>query len=471
MCVVHYREPQSQSAQVIRDSMCRCPADEVSCDALENPEGEECSGKKTVPAPYSCFTAINSTSCSVAAYTSLMSSILDRDHLNAFCRHSHAEAQGATQGPLAGLNCGIKDIYDIAGFRTGWGSPEWLADHPPAAITATVVQQLLDAGAAIVGKTQTDELTFSLAGENAHYGTPVNPAAPGRIPGGSSSGSAAATAGGLVDFALGSDTGGSVRGPAALCGVFGMRPTHGRISLAGACAFAPSMDTAGWFARDPALLETIGTVLLGPEPARSPFTRVLIAEDAFAELEPEAAPTLKAARKDLLAHFATVASVRLSPAGLGDWLDVFRPLQGAEIWAGLGPWVTAHQPKLGPGIAERFAWAAGLDASAMGPLHQQRAAISARLADLLGDDAVILLPTMPGVAPFCGSSAAVMDSFRRRALGLLSPAGLAGLPQITMPLARLPTGPLGLSVMGPRGSDLALLALVSRLCAVHCAPR
>ena len=359
----------------------------------------------------------------------------------------------------------------MAGFRTGWGSPEWLASHPPATVTASAVQQLLDAGAAVVGKTQTDELTFSLAGENAHYGTPVNPAAPGRIPGGSSSGSAAATAGGLVDFALGSDTGGSVRGPAALCGVFGIRPTHGRISLAGARALAPSMDTAGWFARDPALLETVGTVLLGPETTRPPYTRVLVAEDAFSALDPDAMPALAAARQSLLGHFATVETTRLSVSGLGDWVDVFRPLQGAEIWAGLGPWVTAHRPKLGPGIAERFAWVAGLDTSALGPSRQQRAEITARLDDLLGDDAVILLPTMPGVAPLCGSPSGVMETFRRQALGLLSPAGLAGLPQITMPLARLPAGPLGLSVLGPRGSDLALLALVSRLCAVHCAPR
>jgi amidase len=198
---------------------------------------------------------------------------------------------------------------------------------------------------------------------------------------------------------------------------------------------------------------------------------VLVAEDAFSALDPDAMPALAAARQSLLGHFATVETTRLSVSGLGDWVDVFRPLQGAEIWAGLGPWVTAHRPKLGPGIAERFAWVAGLDTSALGPLRQQRAEITARLDDLLGDDAVILLPTMPGLAPLCGSPSGVMETFRRQALGLLSPAGLAGLPQITMPLARLPAGPLGLSVLGPRGSDLALLALVSRLCAVHCAPR
>ena len=192
-----------------------------------------------------------------------MTSILDRDTVGAFCRHTHAELQGASKGPLAGLTFGAKDIYDIAGHKTGFGSPDWLRTHDPATRTAPVVQLLLDAGAHLVGKTQTDEMTYSLNGENPHYGTPVNVNAPGRIPGGSSSGSAAAVAAGLVDFALGSDTGGSVRAPASFCGIFGMRPTHGRIPLEGACPLAASFDTAGWFARDAALLARVARVLLG----------------------------------------------------------------------------------------------------------------------------------------------------------------------------------------------------------------
>jgi amidase len=172
------------------------------------------------------------------------------------------QVAGAAQGPLAGLTCGIKDLYDIGGHKTGFGSPAWLETHAPAAATAPAVQRLLDAGALIVGKTHTDEMAYSLNGENPHYGTPVNVNAPGRIPGGSSSGSAAAVAAGLVDFALGSDTGGSVRAPASFCGIYGLRPTHGRIPLDGACALAASFDVAGPFARDPALLARVARVLL-----------------------------------------------------------------------------------------------------------------------------------------------------------------------------------------------------------------
>src|SRR5438093_9304209 len=160
-----------------------------------------------------------------------MNSILDQDNLGAFCRHTHVAVKGTGAGPLANLVFGLKDIYDVAGHKTGFGSPDWLATHSPAARTAPSVQVLLDAGADLVGKTHNDELTYSLTGENAHYGTPINVNAPGRIPGGSSSGSAAAVAGGLVDFAVGSDTGGSVRAPASFCGIYGIRPTHGRVSL------------------------------------------------------------------------------------------------------------------------------------------------------------------------------------------------------------------------------------------------
>jgi len=209
-----------------------------------------------------------------------MDSILHRDQIGAFCRHTHVAVKGAGAGPLAGLSFGAKDIYDIAGHRTGFGSPDWFATHPAATRTAAAVQRLLDAGADMVGKTHTDELTYSLNGENAHYGTPVNVNAPGRIPGGSSSGSAAAVAAGLCDFTLGSDTGGSVRAPASYCGIYGIRPTHGRVSLEGACPLATSFDTAGWFARDPETLQRVGRVLLGNERAGAPG-KLLVAEDAF----------------------------------------------------------------------------------------------------------------------------------------------------------------------------------------------
>src|SRR5881409_4155035 len=230
--------------------------------------------------------------------------------------------KGASHGPLLGLTFAVKDIYDVAGHRTGFGSPDWLRTHGPATRTAPVVQRLLDAGAHLVGKTNTDELTWSLTGENAHYGAPVNVNAPGRITGGSSSGSAAAAAAGLVDFALGSDTGGSVRAPASFCGIYGLRPTHGRISLEGACPLASSFDTCGWFARDPVLLERIGRVLLGDTSHERPG-KLLIADDAFQIAGDVVTRALGSAVERVSSLIGIPAAVTVAGEGLSHWAQVF----------------------------------------------------------------------------------------------------------------------------------------------------
>src|SRR5438876_10682015 len=164
-------------------------------------------------------------------------------------------------------------------------TPDWLDAHPPAPAHAAAVRRLLEGGATVIGKTVCDEFFFSVTGANAHYGTPVNPRAPGRLPGGSSSGSAAATAADACDFALGSDTGGSVRMPASYCGVYGLRPTHGRIDLAGAMAMAPSFDVGGFFANAPGVMRRVGAVLLEGETVAAPVTRLLVAQDAFAQAD------------------------------------------------------------------------------------------------------------------------------------------------------------------------------------------
>src|SRR5215468_9446108 len=221
--------------------------------------------------------------------------MIPRDPYNAFCRHADVTLQGAPDGPLRGLTFAVKDVYDIAGHRTGNGNPVWLKTHPPATCTASAVERLLASGARMVGKTQTDELAYSLNGENVHYGTPTNPRAPGRIPGGSSSGSAAAVAGGLVDFALGTDCGGSVRLPASYCGIYGIRTSHGLIPIDGVADLAKTFDTVGWFAQTASLMHRVGRVLL-PSPAK-PFAprRLLIARDAFAAIEPEVSVALNPA--------------------------------------------------------------------------------------------------------------------------------------------------------------------------------
>jgi amidase len=357
----------------------------------------------------------------------------------------------------------VKDIYDIAGHKTGFGSPDWLRTHEAATRTAPVVQQLLDAGADVVGKTQTDELTYSLQGENAHYGTPVNVNAPGRIPGGSSSGSAAAVAGGVCDFALGSDTGGSVRAPASFCGVYGIRPTHGRISLEGACALAASFDTCGWFARNAGMLERVGHVLFGETTAETP-RRLLIAQDAFALAGEEVRNALEPAMGRVCALLGEPQVVMVAPEGLSQWwFELFRVLQGAEVWAQHGAWVTRVQPQLGPGVRQRIEWTATIDSAEIPAAKAKREEIALRMDRLLADGAVLMLPTLPGIAPLCNSPPAATEDLRARAMGLLCIAGLARLPQVTLPLASLDGCPLGLSLVARRGADTMLLAIAKNL--------
>jgi amidase len=364
---------------------------------------------------------------------------------------------------LAGLTFAVKDFFDVAGVPTGAGSPEWLAGHPVPTQSSPVVDRLLDAGARMIGKTHTDEMAWSLNGENAHYGTPINPAAPGRIPGGSSSGSAAATAGGLVDFALGSDTGGSVRLPASYCGVYGIRTTHGRIPLSGAVPLAPSYDTVGWFARNPQLMAAIGEVLLdGARAPRRP-AKVLIAQDLFAALEPRVVEALQPGLDRLGKILGKPETVEVAGEHRAAWRNAFRVIQSAEAWAAHGAWVTAVKPAFGPGVKERFAAAAVLDPAEVVAAKALRETIVTRMLALIQGDAVLIAPTAPGIAPLRESSGDALEAFRARALELLCPAGHAGLPQVSMPFATLDQCPVGLSIIGGRHCDEDLLAVAVEL--------
>jgi amidase len=251
-----------------------------------------------------------------------------QDTVNAFV--SVFTIAGAADGPLAGLTFGAKDIYDIAGHVTGCGSPDWVRTHNAAETTAPAVQALLDAGATLVGKTHTDEIAYSLMGVNAHYGTPINTKAPDRVPGGSSSGSVAATAAGLIDIGLGSDTGGSVRMPASFCGVYGIRTTHGRIDLAGVMPLAPSFDTAGWFARDAKTLARTGMAYGIDTPAEA-SARLIIAQDAMVLASTETRVALTPALTALQEIFGAAAYENIADAPLADWREVFRVCQAAEV--------------------------------------------------------------------------------------------------------------------------------------------
>jgi amidase len=386
--------------------------------------------------------------------------MIPNDPYNAFCRHTHVELGGAPEGPLRGLTFAVKDVFDIAGHRTGNGNPVWLETHAPAVRTASAVDRLLAAGATMVGKTHTDEMAYSLNGENVHYGTPTNPSAPGRIPGGSSSGSAAAVAGGLVDFALGTDCGGSVRLPASYCGIYGIRTTHGLIPVDGVVNLAASFDTVGWFARDAQMMRLVGEVLLPPAQDYMP-KRLLIAEDAFAFAGTEITAALSHALTSLKAAFPDHRAVRVYSDDPAAWPAIFRILQGDEIRRRHGAWIDEHNPSFGPGIAERFRWTRTIDPAEVERMRPLREEVARHMDALLGEDAVLCLPTAPGIAPKLATPAAELEVFRARAFALLSIAGLARLPQLSLPLGTMESCPLGLSLIAPRGRDRGLLDWVA----------
>ncbi|AIQ16520.1 amidase [Paenibacillus sp. FSL H7-0357] len=387
------------------------------------------------------------------------------------------EVPNLVSGKLNGLSFAVKDVFAVSGHRSSAGNPHWLRSHEPSSAHAAAVLKLLQSGASLRGAAHTDELMYSLGGENYHYGTPVNPRAEGRIPGGSSSGSAVAVASGSVDFALGTDTGGSIRVPSAYCGVYGFRPTHGVVEIDGVIPLAPGFDTVGWIADSAGMLLQVGEVLLGrveggagePEDSSGKsnvlqqMAKLFIGMDGWALAGPESSASLKQGLDLLQAGVGQTLETEVSPEGLTNWMDVFRELQGAEIWATHGAWIEREQPVFGPDIAARFAWAASVAGQDHSWAQSQRDDITARLRHLLGEDGCLVIPTVPGPAPLRGGDLRQLELNRSGAMMLSCIAGLAGLPQVTLPVAGPGGLPLGLSVIGGYGQDLRLLSWVRRL--------
>jgi len=396
------------------------------------------------------------------------------DPVGAFVPHGMFQVDGAEEGPLADLTFAAKDIIDVAGHVTGCGNPDWLRTHDPATATAPCLQRLLDAGARLVGKTVTEELATGLTGENVHYGSPVNVNAPGRVAGGSSSGSAAAVAAGLADFALGSDTGGSVRAPASFCGLYGLRPSHGRVPLDGVMKLAASFDTIGWFARTPELLRDVGAVLFGaanPVPAPG---RLLVASDVMEIVDGATRAALMEAVDKVAGLLGAPEPVEVSNVeglpGLDSWVTVVRAIWGGEAWAEHGAWIQSVKPKFGSGVAARFEARSHVSSDALAVARLQREVIAAHLRQLLAGGNVLALPAAPGIAPLRGGADEDIDPFREMNEPIGCSSGLGRLPQISLPLATLDGFPLGLGLAAAPGNDEMLLEIAVALAEAGVAP-
>jgi amidase len=365
-------------------------------------------------------------------------------------------------GLLRGTSFAVKDLFDVAGRHTACGNPSWRASHPAATSHAQVVIRLLAAGARLMGKTRTDELAYSLDGSNFHEGAPLNPAAPSRLTGGSSSGAASAVAAGEVDFAIGSDTAGSVRTPAAWCGLIGFRPTHGRVSVGGLIPLAPSFDAVGWMARSGLLMRRIGAVLLD-NTASTVAHHEWVRDPALDVLGVTARERCdEAAARHFAQHASAAREIRLD-IDCQRAAQCLRVLQAAEVWQTHGRWIEAVRPHFGPGVAERLAAAREIDASEVRHAEDERAALLAQLDRALPPGRILSLPAVPDPAARRDASPDDLQRQRSRVLPLTALASLSGRPQISLPLGRLDDAPVGVSLLGWRQGDEALLQIAARV--------
>ncbi len=383
------------------------------------------------------------------------------DAINAFIPGPRVTIEGARNGPLAGVTFAAKDLFDVAGYPTGGGNHDWARTNPVPTRHAWAVQTLLDAGARLIGKTITDEVSLGILGENAFDGTPLNSKAPDRVPGGSSSGSAAAVAAGLCDTALGTDTGGSVRVPASFCGLYGIRPTHGRLDVTGMLPQAPSSDTTGWFARDAATFARVSGVLLGERPADVLPTRLIVAVDAFGFAD----GTVSAALQPMVAKLAAlIGSVReeiMAPQGLSVWSRAQRTLQPHEAWQTFRPWVERDNPRMAFSVARGLFAGAAIPETERSWAALMRQEARARMTYLLPPGTILCLPTTPFPAPRKGLPLPVLGPMRDRITCLCAHGGLAGVPQVSLPGATVDGLPIGLSIIGGHGTDATLVAVAA----------
>jgi len=370
--------------------------------------------------------------------------------------------QGAFEGPLLGLRVAVKDLFAIKGYRIGAGNPTWLRAAARERQHAPAVLDLLRGGASVRGLARTDELAYSIAGANAHYGTPVNGAVPGALPGGSSSGPATAVATGQADVGLASDTGGSIRVPASYQGLWGLRTTHGLVPRQGMVPLAPSFDTVGWLTRDGETLEAVAAWCLestvdasgAQEPVLPDLLR--IPREALTATEPATRAAFEA-----WCDGRPVEIVDVGP--LDEWFEAFRVVQAAEAWRTHGQWFTDHPGATGPDVRARFEAASAVTAAEESAGRDQIAALATRIRSLVAD-AQLLLPTTPGPAP---ARTAPLEDVRAATLRITALAGVGGLPALSIPELRVPSplglAPVGVCLLGSQGSDLSLVRLARRL--------
>lgn len=392
----------------------------------------------------------------------------------------------AAKQTLAGLTFAINDIFELEDYVTGFGNPDWARTHVAAEKTAVTVTALLKNGAVCVGQTVMGELGFGVSGENMHYGTPINPEMPAHVPGGSSSGSAVAVAAGLVDFALGTDTIGCIRIPAAFCGLLSYRPSHGAVSTIGVLPNSQSLDTVGWLARDPSILLRVGHTLLKlntVEPRRA--RRLIFADDLF---QLSKVPKQKAevvinkaienlSRYQPQQHINFGQHISLNVPSLKGFLDqstnmqngisnlkalssAMVSLQRHEFKTNHEDWVKSVEPKLAHDVSDNLLTAINTTHENIKALYDIRKELRACMQILLKDDGILVIPTVADPPSKLNSKKRDTVESHNRALILSSIASMSGCCQVTIPLGKNDGCPISVSFITFHGGDKFLLDTV-----------
>ena len=373
------------------------------------------------------------------------------------------DIEGNAQGRLKDKTFVVKDLFDVQGCVTGGGCPDWQKQQRPAAATAPTISRLLDAGARLKGKSCSDELAFSLDGINPFFGTPLNSQLPDRIPGGSSSGSAAAVAAGIVDFALGTDTAGSIRVPASYCGIYGMRPTHGAISTNGVMPLGPTFDTVGWFARNAEVLNAVGSVLLETRMTDEEPSNIGVVKTAFDLLSADIAEPLISQTELATSLFNQHADVNISLHIFELCASVFGIIRSCEAWRIYGKWIEEDHPKLSEMVHQRLTEGKKISIEEENLARTIKLELTSCLEELVAKFGILCLPTTWALPPKISASPEVLAANRTRNILLTSLSTLSGLPQVSVPVEVMPGIRLGLSFIGSRGSDMQLLKLANKL--------
>ncbi|PYY60829.1 amidase [Curtobacterium sp. MCPF17_003] len=375
-------------------------------------------------------------------------------------------------GSLDGLTVAVKDLYAVPGQPVGAGNPTYLREAPVGTAPAAAVAAFLAAGASIRGIARTDEFAYNLTGRNAHHGTPSNSAAPTRLPGGSSSGSASAVGLGTADIGIGTDTAGSLRVPASYQGLWGLRTTHGTVSRDGLLPLAPSFDTVGWLTRSPGVLLAALDATVPPRsaPGGAPDPTVLVVpEELLTLVEPAVARAFAAF---LEALDEPVATGRLRDLGIPDpaaLQEQMRLVQAAEALAAHGPWIDAHPGALSTVVGDRFRAARANDpdatADAVARLDEVRATIRRAL-----DGRTLLFPTVPGPAPLLHADTATLERTRTATTAMTALASVGGLPAVSAPALTVDGAPVGVCLVGGPATDRALVIRAGRMLPDQAAP-